>query len=121
MNLRSEILIIIEKLRQSRSLNAAHLSDNEVPLTDLKIAYEKMGLPHLFKYYFKSPEEAETSTSISETTEFRDVKRALLQQEFDALGQEDEQTRVEQNACFMVNCYHLKQLNSSIFRQRHLE
>lgn len=121
MNLRNEVLLIIEKLHQNQSLNVTHLSNNNVPLPNLKITYKKMDLPHLIKQYFKSPEKQDTHKSVSETTEFKDVKKTLLKQEFNTLNKENKKTHVEQNACFIVNYYHLKQLKSTMFKQKHLE
>jgi len=134
MNLQSEVLFIIDKLSQSRSLNSVHLSDNGTPLPDIKVAYEKMGLPHLFKNYFKSPQEEDRQAVTSATKEFRDIKQSLFAPEFEKLtntskradSHQDEGTvpgmaEVEQNLCFMLNCYHLKQVNSGKFRQKNLE
>lgn len=57
MNLGPHLLSLIPKVKESRSLNSVHMSDNDVPQEYIKLAYDKMGLSELYKCYFQNSSE----------------------------------------------------------------
>lgn len=119
------MLEIVDRINKSKSLFVAHLTDNCVPFDVQRQIYEKLGVKKEFQKFHQSLAEQDRTINITDTKQFKQVMKTLMRPDFNIIYQnldtlsspeENEQSRTEANKCFMVNCYHMKQLNQNIER-----